>query len=385
MGGGGSLKLEFDESIPAWIFRGKNVNTWMPHVKAQIIIALRNKDRANFRSTEITIVFDCLQPEITTQKFTVEANDWAFFYESIGSSDEDEHIVYMYISRCPSTAIKQIHILYLDIINSLAYDNIEIYSISHTNILDYNLNQDISNIYYPSTLERISEYGHEPFFMSNENFNFIVQLANRGRVSMFTNLANLISIPSNLFVGCEEDADQLRFDLSIFCTGCSSLKSIPSKLFEPLRNAKQIVLNNAFSNCTSLTKVPSGLLSNLPIYQANSIFQNCTNLRKLPKDLFENLLFTSDSKYLDLSNAFSGCTNLADLNDGDMLMHIFSDGIYDGVFFNSTFAGCSSITGKLPELWNIYNDEVADIQYEGCFTDCINATNYKDAQDAGWA
>ena len=343
---------------------------------------LRTKDFTNYRSTEITIIFDYLHPEITTQKYSLSDSDWRFSYEDVGLSSEDEYIVYMFISKCPSTQIKQNDLLDLYLLQSIIYTDSIFYSISHTNRLSgtqYSQNY----IYPPMDLQYISEYGKEPFFITDAGTNMLAFfIQDHTDFNIFRNLPNLIAIPSNLFAGCETLP---YINLTGFLTYCESLKSIPSKLFEPFKNCEQLVLNDAFSNCTSLTEVPSGLLSNLPISQANSIFQNCTSLQKLPKDLFENMKMINELRLLDLSNAFSGCTNLTDLNDGDMLTRIFEDGKYDYLYFNSTFSGCSNITGKLPELWNIYNDEVDGIQYEGCFTDCINATNYKEAQEAGWA
>lgn len=118
---------------------------------------------------------------------------------------------------------------------------------------------------------------------------------------------------------------------------CELLSEIPGDLFSQMAGLQ--VVGYAFSK-TSLSSIPEDLFSySHDLYSFQYTFWDCLNLRSIPESLFDNIV---DSE---------------DLN------------------FRSCFSGCSGITGAVPELWNKFP---LCTKSEGCFSGCINASNYDD-------
>ena len=74
-------------------------------------------------------------------------------------------------------------------------------------------------------------------------------------------------------------------------------------------------------------------------------------------------------KYIDLGD----CTNLRKIAEPseDSFRYISN--------FNDSFAGCTGLTGNVPELWNLNNGTMTG---DGCFYGCTQVTNYSSIPDS---
>lgn len=127
---------------------------------------------------------------------------------------------------------------------------------------------------------------------------------------------------------------------------CTSLKEIPSKVFE-IDGRRVYDLNDAFNHCESLTSIPNGLFDYIKCYSFVDTFYQCTNIEYVPADLFDI------------------CTPAGSTN----------------VMFASCFYNCNGITSSVPELWNkgyTPPPEWAFHAFDNCFYGCTNADNWED-------
>ena len=140
----------------------------------------------------------------------------------------------------------------------------------------------------------------------------------------------------------------------------SPITSVPESLFAYAVDAT--TFSCTFQN-TSLTSVPENLFKyNTNVTSFSGLF-GFTTLETLPAGLFAYNTQVADFSFLCQyvftltsipSNLFSNCNNVV-------------------AFFHS-FIECVTISGNVPELWNMY--PTAD--GSGCFYGCTNATNYGD-------
>ena len=155
-------------------------------------------------------------------------------------------------------------------------------------------------------------------------------------LSESTNLTEIASPTENSFISIEGF-------LSTF-SGCTSLTSIPEKLFANCPNVTSF--DSTFSYCTSLTSIPEKLFANCPNVQSfNGTFERCTSLTTI------------------LENLFGNCLNAQN--------------------FAGTFAGCTGLTGNPIPLWErVKNGSENGYQGNpdgfGCYCECKNLNNYYD-------
>ena len=140
----------------------------------------------------------------------------------------------------------------------------------------------------------------------------------------------------------------------------------------------------AFSSCTALGSIPTGLLQHCSsALYVRHIFSNCTNLKDIPADLFRNLTETTD-----FSNIFSRCSNIkhlpAELFKYNIKATDFYSAFYccdsleelpEGLFHNNpfikdmseTFRGCSSLK-RVPISIFDNNRKLENVSaiFEGC-------------------
>lgn len=400
-------QLEFDESVPAWIFRVQGVfdlsNLWSFYW----INAMRGGKRG---LSTFKVIWDYENPDKSTQTFEKYESKMVVRnqeYLSTLSQEEAEREFIVYVTLIPVDENNSLgNILDLGALNFLsnsteANKSNHILSISHTNVL-----RDPSQHFYIDNFEisfallgtgeiqTIQEFGEQPFFTfldsrtENNRFNYIQYCHERTSQlwSPFADCTHLTRLPENLFA----DYDTTRVSsVSIynFCGGCTSLKRLPSKLFEPFKNTNLVELRlyNSFEH-TGITDIPAGFLKDIDTntFAAYNLFKNCPNLTDVRSDVFENCGRTA----IDLNYNFQNCTGLKNIETA--LTKCCGDNYEKNIInLQGNFDGCVNVTGKLPELWNIYDnlwEEYGTEIFKGsCFAGCEQADNYQEAVDHGWA
>ena len=220
---------------------------------------------------------------------------------------------------------------------------------------------------------------------------------------LFRNCKKITKIPSDLFKNCTKvkDMTQVFSGTSITeipkglldnCTEITKfgdefyggmfsncpITEIPEGLFDNCVNASNFA--SIFSGCHNLTIIPAGLFDNCTkVTNFTKSFFNCTNLIAIPDNLFDNC-----TEVTTFSATFALCSSLISipeaLFDNCKKVDNFGANKIDTTNFNSgggTFAHCTSLTGKAPELWNRSN--VTSYYY--CFRDCTGLENYDDIPD----
>lgn len=357
------------------------------------------------------VIWDYENPDKSTQTFEKYESKMVVSnqeYLSTLSPEEAEREFIVYVTLIPVDENNSLgNILDLGALNFLSnlFNSTEanksnhILSISHTNVL-----RDPSQHFYndfqisfaslgTGEIQAIQEFGEQPFFTfldsqtENNRINYIQyqQLKYRD-MSPLTDCTHLTRLPENLFA----DYDTIRASsVSIYniCTGCTSLKRLPSKLFEPFKNTNLVALQlyNLFEH-TGITDIPTGFLKDIgvEIFTANELFKNCPNLTEVRSDVFENCGRTT----IYLTYNFQNCTGLKNIETA--LTKCCGDNYEkDIINLQGNFDGCVNVTGKLPELWDIYDnlreEYGTEIVKGGCFAGCEQADNYQEAVNHDWA
>lgn len=180
----------------------------------------------------------------------------------------------------------------------------------------------------------------------------------------FQACAALVNIPESIFSGCK---DVVNFQ-NVF-SDCSALENVPANLFRDCTKAANF--NSAFSACRSLVSIPGTLFETTEaVTDFTGLFTGCSGLTTIESP---ELLFLHTAKATTFQNCFNGCTSLAsDISS-----------LYTNVPLATNFTNChqnnSSITGNVPELWNV----PTITQYTNCFLGCVNAANYASIP-TGW-
>lgn len=146
--------------------------------------------------------------------------------------------------------------------------------------------------------------------------------------------------------------------------GCNKISgTIPENLFRNCSNVTDF--SQTFYNCAFSGTIPESLFSDaVNATNFGGTFCGC-KINEIPEGLFHNnteitnLYFTfARNEITEIpANLFNSCTK----NNS----------------FGGTFAYCTSLTGKAPELWNRSN--VTSYYY--CFRDCTGLENYDDIPD----
>lgn len=229
------------------------------------------------------------------------------------------------------------------------------------------------------------------------------------------------TIPENLFKNCPRITNVSRA-----FSGCKKIEIIPNGLFQPFKNKLQYA-QEAFASCTGLSgRLPENIINNSPelsdvsglFYNCSetissipeTLFEGCTNLRnisnvfsnckklrgEIPENLFKSLkyvetfsgifyncydlgdnkpipanLFINNVNAVYMDNVFSNCSKIG----GDILVP--TNDIPEGLFrnckklrsANSTFYGCTGISGKLP--YGLFENCDKLISIASLFNNCI--------------
>lgn len=161
----------------------------------------------------------------------------------------------------------------------------------------------------------------------------------------FSNASNLISVSGSLFQGYN------TADISFFGVfdGCTSLTSIPEDLFANMSGGD---FRHAFIGCTSLTSIPSGLFSHMTTGTFTSAFQGCTGLTSLPSSLFAGITNAIDKNF---NSTFAGCSNLTGFIPPTLFEGLINNGSpNNSTFMNSIFANDSNLLTSCPANYYQY-------------------------------
>ncbi|WP_315352091.1 hypothetical protein [Phocaeicola abscessus] len=174
----------------------------------------------------------------------------------------------------------------------------------------------------------------------------------------FSGCRSLQSIPDKLF-----ESNTKATSFANCFANCSSLSAIPAILFAQNTVAKDFL--NCFIGCTSLTTIPAGLFEkNTEATRFVHCFSGCTSLQSIPDKLFEN-----NTKATDFNNCFYGCKSLTSIP-----ARLFETNT-KATKFNGCFNGCSSLQTIPAGLFD-HNTEVMD--FSNCFTSCQALTTAPD-------
>ena len=168
----------------------------------------------------------------------------------------------------------------------------------------------------------------------------------------------LSELPGNLFAqmtGLKNGAGMVSYNQDI--------TSLPHGLLDPLQELEYFGLNSM-----GITNIPVGFFANCP----NMVnFENLCNadssLTSIPEDIF-----WYSPEVSSFRSAFAG-TGITSIPSGLFSRNLLAED------FARCFANCEGITGAVPELW----DDFPDANGSGCFSGCINASNYEDIP-SGW-
>ena len=215
----------------------------------------------------------------------------------------------------------------------------------------------------------------------------------------FSGCGNLTGIPNGLFSKCTQVT---TFANTFF--GCNKISgTIPENLFRNCSNVTDF--SQTFYNCAFSGTIPESLFSDaVNATNFGGTFCGC-KINEIPEGLFYNNteitnlyftfagneiteipanLFNSCTKNNSFGGTFMGCKKLTSipemLFDNCTNVKSFGASTLDETSFNvnmGTFAYCTSLTGKAPELWNRSN--VTSYYY--CFRDCTGLDNYSEIPD----
>ena len=167
--------------------------------------------------------------------------------------------------------------------------------------------------------------------------------------------SSLVSFHSGLFDSCEK-ATSFRY-----CFGrCGNLTSIPEGLFD---NCPEVTnFNGCFNGCYSITSIPERLFDNcLNIIDLGTCFYQCSGLREVPANLFKKC-----RKITDFSWCFNYCNSIITIPVG----------LFDNCPEVTNFSGCFTYCTKLTSIPNGLFDNCSKVTtFSSCFARCGNLTS----------
>ena len=125
-------------------------------------------------------------------------------------------------------------------------------------------------------------------------------------------------------------------DFSNAFSGCTLLTAIPTGLFA--NNPKVTIFHGTFSYCSALKSIPEKLFANCP--KVNTFFQTfagCSALKSIPENLFAN-----NPEVTEFTGTFSACSALTAIPEN---LFASNPAVTD---FGSTFSNCSALA-TIPE------------------------------------
>jgi hypothetical protein len=176
-------------------------------------------------------------------------------------------------------------------------------------------------------------------------------------IGYFQNQGKLEYITDDLFYnGCAY--------IDRFFRGCSKLKEIPAKLFEPIADKTSMYDYNrcgTFRGCYSLKEIPAGLFDPLVnLYQAGELFAGCSSLKEIPAGLFDKLVKVNFEIGSDRIGLFDGCHNLEEFPH-----NLFDKNVGTTTFYY-VFRETALKVGFLPLC------KESNANYQGIYEDCSN-------------
>lgn len=144
---------------------------------------------------------------------------------------------------------------------------------------------------------------------------------NQDLKEMFQNCISLEYIPDNVFYNLVPLSDiYFTYGLNGFCLQCSSLKKLPKGLMNDLSKYGTInSIYDSFYGCRSITEIPQGFFDSLHFCtNFKSTFWGCSSLEYIPDDLFANCYAITDC-----TEMFLECSNLR--SDKIFYVHVKDD------------------------------------------------------------
>ena len=157
--------------------------------------------------------------------------------------------------------------------------------------------------------------------------------------------------------------------IRVYFADCTSLKSIPDKLFANCTNIEDVEW--VFSNCASLTAIGDYAFANcINIKNFGNCFTRCTNLEIIGDNVFVGCINVES-----FIGCFLQCTKLKEIPDD-----LFVDCI-NVQEFAGCFEMCINLEGESPKLWlrvqdGEKNGYIGIPDGESCFYNCTKLDNY---------
>ena len=157
--------------------------------------------------------------------------------------------------------------------------------------------------------------------------------------------------------------------IRVYFADCTSLKSIPDKLFANCTNIEDVEW--VFSNCASLTAIGDYAFANcINIKNFGNCFTRCTNLEIIGDNVFVGCIHVES-----FVGCFLQCTKLKEMPD-DLFVDCINVQEFSGCFFN-----CINLEGESPKLWlriqdGEKNGYIGIPDGESCFYNCTKLDNY---------
>lgn len=173
---------------------------------------------------------------------------------------------------------------------------------------------------------------------------------------MFAYTKGLKSVPSDLLVEFKNYNENYMPTSAMF--SYSGLEYAPSLLFSGMK----ILGGDIFANCFSLETINGSVFSGANVASFERTFENCTSLVGISDGVF------STNNQISFEKCFNGCTSLA------VVPETLFDNCPNIENISYCFNNCSSITSKVPALWEREWEGQSDYIY--CYRGCVNASNY---------
>ncbi len=175
-----------------------------------------------------------------------------------------------------------------------------------------------------------------------------------GFENLFENCPNLTTIEGSIFP-TSSNVSSLAYTFH----NCTSLKSVPAGLFDPLAESKT-KFTATFARCSALEELPAGLFAlNTLATQFSNTFHSCTALTTIPADLFG-----SKEKTTTVKGVFDGCSSLTEIPAG---LFAQAPAITS---FERAFAECTSLTELPADLFAAIGTKSSSITFAECFVGC---------------
>ena len=156
--------------------------------------------------------------------------------------------------------------------------------------------------------------------------------------------------------------------------GCTNLNSLSSDTTSGLTSV--VNFQNSFTNCTSLTTIPSDLFKYATGITTNGFYQtfaNCSGITSIPVDLFRYNTLVSTSGF---QQTFYGCSNLETVPD---LLFKYNTNVTTTGFYQ-TFMGCNKLQFNSLTFYDSGEQSTRFLNKVSDFTQCFYRTSFTGTQ-----